>query len=78
MKVQIIGRKVYLMCKGKILLGDVNKDLKKNVDITQQWFSLIPQVDFPVNILNLKLKVMGLNPGYLLKSHLLYKNLLSF
>ena len=48
MKIQIMGRKVCLRCKGKTLLGIVNK------------------------LLNLKVKVMGSNPGYLLKSFLLY------
>ena len=46
-KIQIMGGKVSLRCKDKLLLGLVNKLLKT------------------------KLKVMGLNPGYLLKSFLL-------
>ena len=43
-KIQIVGRKVCLRCKGKILLGIVNKLLKTNtfVDITQQCFALLP------------------------------------
>ena len=45
-KIQIMGGKVCLRCKGKTLLGVVNKLLK--------------------------VKVMGSNPGYLLKSFLLY------
>ena len=48
-KIQIMGGKVCLSCKGKTLLGVVNKlfafkCLKKFVDITQQCFSLLPQV----------------------------------
>ena len=72
-KIQIMGRNVCLSCKGKTLLGIVNKLLKtkqKNVDITQQCFALLPQVNFPTNDLN-EMKVIGSNPGYLLKSFLL-------
>ena len=44
---------VFCWCKGKILLGVVNKLLKKKiVDITQQCFALLPQVNFPANNLN--------------------------
>ena len=41
-KIQIMCGKVCLRCKGKTLLGVVNKLLKtkKNVDITQQCFAL--------------------------------------
>ena len=50
-------------CKGKTLLGIVNKlENKKFVDITPPKFEL-------------SLKVMGLNPGYLLKHFLLYLRL---
>ena len=38
-------------CKGKTLLGIVNK-LLKFVDITQQCFALLPQVNLPANNLN--------------------------
>ena len=53
-KIQILGGKVCLRCKGKTLLGVVNKLLKtkKFVDITQQCFALLPQVNFPNNNLN--------------------------
>ena len=70
-KIQIMGGKVCLRLKGKTLLGVVTKLLKT---ITQQCFALLPQVNFPANNLNfpLKVKVMGSNPGYLLKSFLLY------
>jgi len=44
-KIQIMGGKVCLGCKGKLLLGIVNKlDDKKFVDFTQQCFALLPQV----------------------------------
>ena len=53
LKIQIMGGKVCLRCKGKTLLGVVNKFLKKKfVDITQQCFALLPQVNFPTNTLN--------------------------
>jgi hypothetical protein len=59
-KIQIMGRKICLRCKGKTLLGMV----------TQQCFALLPEVNFPAN--NLKVKVMGSNPGYIPKSFLIY------
>jgi hypothetical protein len=41
-KIQIMGGKVCLRCKGKTLLGIVNKHLKaKFIDITQQCFALL-------------------------------------
>ena len=52
-KIQIMGGKVCLSCKAKTLLGIVNKVLKHNfVDITQQCFALLPQVNFPAHNLN--------------------------
>ena len=53
-KIQIIGRKVYLRCKGKKLLGYCQQIFanKKFVDITQQCFALLPQGKFPANNLN--------------------------
>ena len=53
-KLQIKGGKVCSRCKGKTLLGIVNKLLKtkKYVDITKQCFASLPQVDFPANNLN--------------------------
>jgi len=45
LKIQIMGGKVCLMCKGKPLLGVVNTLLKaKFVDITQQCFALLPRL----------------------------------
>ena len=50
MKIQIIGGKVYLRCKGKTLQGDVNKLLKtKNA---QQCFAFTPQANFRAHNLN--------------------------
>ena len=46
-KIQIMGGKVCLRCKGKTLLLK-----KKFVDITQQCLALLPQVNFPTNNLN--------------------------
>ena len=53
MKIQIMGGKVWLRCKGKTLLGIVKK-------------LSLPYFEF-----SLKVKVMGSNPAYLLKSSLL-------
>ena len=47
-KIQIMGGKVCLRCKGETLLGKVNKILKaKFVDITQQCFAYYLQQTFP-------------------------------
>ena len=52
-KIQIMGGKVCLRCKGKTLLGVVNKlGLKKFVDNTQKCFTLTPQTNFPAHNLN--------------------------
>ena len=53
-KIDIMGGKVCLRCKGKTLLGDVNKLLKTKsfFDIPQQCFALLPKVNFPTNNLN--------------------------
>ena len=53
-KIQIMDGKGCLRCKGKTLLGVVNKTFKKKkfVDITQQCFAFLPQVNFPVHNLN--------------------------
>ena len=56
-----MGGKVCLNCKGKILLGVVNKLLK-----TKGLFTSLSPQQF-----QFLLKVMGLNPGYLLKYFLL-------
>ena len=50
-KIQIMGGKVCLRCKGKTLLGVIQLfENKKVVDITQQCFALLPQVNSPANI----------------------------
>ena len=51
-KIQIMSGKVCLRCKGKTLQGVVNKLLKtkKVVEITQQCFALLPQVNFPTHM----------------------------
>ena len=65
-KIQIMGGKVCLRCKGKTLLVVVNKLLRtKSLLTTPSKFSLI-WFEF-----SLKVKVIGSNPGYLLKSSLL-------
>ena len=66
-KIQIMGGKVFLRCKGKtLLLGVVNKlFVFKNLLTT-------PSNVLPLHLKQLKVKVMGSNPGYLLKSFLLY------
>ena len=48
-KIQIMGGTICSRCKGKTLLGIVNKLLKTKrfVDITQQCFALLAQVTFP-------------------------------
>ena len=45
-KIQIMGEKVCLRCKGKALLGIVNKLLKT------KCFALLPKVNFPAHNLN--------------------------
>ena len=68
-KIQIMGGKVCLRCKGKTLHCQQTFGNKKFVDITQQCFALLPQANFPAN--NLKAKVKTLNPGFFLNSFLL-------
>jgi hypothetical protein len=53
-KIQIMGRKVSLRCKGQNIAGQCQQafENKKFVDITQQCFALLPQVIFPANNLN--------------------------
>ena len=49
-KIQIMGRKVCLRCKGKTSLDIATKIWKKKfADITQQCFALLAQVNFPAN-----------------------------
>ena len=49
-------------------------EYKKFVDNAQQCFAFMPQANFPADNLNFHLKVMGSNPGYLMKFSLLYLN----
>ena len=54
-KIQIMGGKICLTCKGKTLLGIVNKLLKTKrflTVITQHCFASLTQVNFPANNLN--------------------------
>jgi hypothetical protein len=51
-KIQIMGGKVCLRCKGKTFLGVVNKLFVFKIKITQQCFAFLPQVNFPAH--NLK------------------------
>ena len=53
-KIQIMGGKVCLRCKGKALLGVVKKVLKTKmfVEIPQQCSALLPEVNFPAINLN--------------------------
>ena len=64
-KIQIIGGKVCLKRHCQQTLEN-----KKFVDNTQKCFAFTRQVNFPAHNLkfSLKIKVMGSNPGYLLKS----------
>ena len=76
-KFQIMGGKGSLRCKVKTSLGVVNKLLKTMSLLTSPsnnlpCFALSIQVNFPANNLNFRLKWRWSNPGYLLKSFLLY------
>ena len=51
-KIQIMGGKVFLRCKGKTLLGIVNKRLKAKNLLTSPSNALLPQLNFPANNLN--------------------------
>ena len=77
-KIQIMGGKVCLRCKGKALLGDVNKLFKTKSLLTSPinaMFCLINSSKFSCQWFEflLKVQVMGSNPDYLIKSFLLYK-----
>ena len=63
------GRESLLEMERQNIAGHCQQTFenKKFVDISQQCFALLPQVNFLAN----KVKVMGSNPGYLLKSFLL-------
>ena len=50
-KIQIMSRKVCSRCKGKTLLGAVNKLLKTKSLLTSPS-NVLPQVNFPANNLN--------------------------
>ena len=70
----IMGGKICMRCKGKTLLGVVNKLWKQKVC----WhypamFCLINSSKLSCKLFEFSLKVMRLNPGYLLKSFLLYQ-----
>ena len=75
-KIQIMGWKVCLRCKGKTLLGVVNKRLKIKILLTIPCnvLPLLPKPR-PHFEFSLKMKVMGLNAGYLLKSFLFLPSL---
>ena len=76
-KIQIMGRKVCLRCKGKTMHGVVNKLLntKSLLTITQQCFALLPQGNFSANNLifyECEGDGIGSDPSSLLKSFLLF------
>ena len=75
-KIQIMGGKVCLRRKGKIFLGVVNKLFKIKSFLTMPSNVLplhLKQTFPPIIGFSLKVKVMGSNPAYLLKSFLLYR-----
>ena len=70
-KIQIMCGKVCLRCKGKTLLGVVNKHLKsKSLSTSPSYVLPYYRTKFEFS---LKVKLMASNLGYLLKSFLLYK-----
>ena len=70
-KIQIMDKKVCLMCKGKTLLDIVNKLWKQKICWHHPaMFCLCTQVNFPAYNLNFYLRWRS-NPGYLLKYFLL-------
>ena len=71
-KIQIMGGKVCLRCKGKTLLGLVNK-----IFLFKSFLTILSNV-LPLHLKQtfLKVKVMEMNPDYLLKSFLLYQSTL--
>ena len=74
MKIQTMGGNVCLRCKGKTLLGVVNKFLKtKSLLTSPSNVCLSTSSKLSRQEFEFSLKVMGLNPGYLFKSFLLYK-----
>ena len=71
-KIQIMGGEVCLRCKGKTLRGVVNKLLKTKCLLTTTIDVLPLYLSRPSFEFSTKVRVMGLNPDYLLKSFLLY------
>jgi hypothetical protein len=73
-KIRIMGGKVCLRCKGKILLGVVNK-LMNFKSILTTPSNVLPITSSTLSRqqfeFSMKVKVMGSNPGYLLKYFLL-------
>ena len=72
-KIQIMGRKVCLRCKGKTLLGVVNKLLNTKSLLTSPSNVLayyLKETFPPIIWIFMKVKVMGSAPGYLLQSSL--------
>jgi hypothetical protein len=66
-KIQIMGGKICMRCKGKTLLGIVNKLL-----LLTSPSNVLPYTSSKLyRQFSLKVKVIGSNPGYLLKSFLL-------
>ena len=68
-EIQIMGGKVCLRRKGKTLLGIDNKLFVFKSLLTTSSNVLTLHLSSPFS---LKVKVMGSNPGYFLKSFLLY------
>ena len=60
-----MGGEVCLRCKGKTLLvGQQTFENNKFVDITQQCFALLSQVNFPTNNSNFQIQAIFLNLFY--------------
>ena len=79
-KTQIMGGKVCLRCKGKTLLGIVNKlfVFKSLLTMPSNVLPLhLKQTFPPIFEFSLKMKVMGSIPGYFFKSFLLLANFYS-
>jgi hypothetical protein len=55
-KIQIVGGKVCLRCKGKTLLGIVNKLFSFKSLLTTPSFAFTPQVNFPAHNLTFHLR----------------------
>ena len=70
-KIQIMGRKVGLRCKSKKLLGFVNKLFRLKSLLTRPSNVLPKKIKTKNSNVHDSLKVMGWNPGYILKSSVL-------